>query len=104
MEEPTKICKKCNTEKLINYFYKQIRNRDGYFHYCKSCANSQSISWRENNPQRTKEINRLSKKNTINRCREYEKEKRRTDINFKLRKNLRGRLKKVLKKKMLRLN
>ena len=36
-----KICSKCNTEKLLDYFYKNKNKIDGYNVWCKQCMSSQ---------------------------------------------------------------
>lgn len=33
----TKVCSTCGEEKILGEFYKNIRNLDGYFGYCKKC-------------------------------------------------------------------
>lgn len=38
---PTKYCKKCDTTKSVNDFYKNHRTRDGLFHQCKDCCATQ---------------------------------------------------------------
>lgn len=38
----TKICNKCNKEKLIDFFGIQLTSKDGIRHICKSCTNNQS--------------------------------------------------------------
>lgn len=42
MENRTKICRLCNTEKPLKEFYKQSRNADGYEKRCKACISKYS--------------------------------------------------------------
>lgn len=42
----TKICRRCNTEKSINLFYKCRGMKDGYFNICKECQIPQGQKYR----------------------------------------------------------
>ena len=45
----TKICSKCNKEKLISEFPKCSRNKDGLDTHCKECRNLVNKNYRDNN-------------------------------------------------------
>jgi len=51
MSEPiiTKTCRICNIKKSIDNFYKNKRNKDGFFHECKSCHFENGKNWRNKN-------------------------------------------------------
>jgi hypothetical protein len=111
----TKICNKCNIRKLLNKFY--FGKRDNYyFRACKSCIIKVQLKryykkskeiikhqlkyYYKNKSKILKREKCYFKNNKkrlqINRTK-YMKEKRRTDIDFKLRCNLRSRIYCVLK-------
>ena len=80
-----KQCTKCNVVKSINEFYPDLRNTDGKQSQCRECQNKDKSKWRQNNTDYMKKYNR-----------QYQKERRANDINFRLAKNLRCRLRKAL--------
>ena len=45
-----KKCITCNQEKLLEDYYKNVRNLDGRFGECKKCCKVRNASWREKNP------------------------------------------------------
>ena len=83
-----------------------IKKRNSHEFKCRECWKLYDVRWR------SKEENRLKKKkykhqwDKINRTRinaynrEYENKRRKVDVNFKLRKNLRSRLNEVLRSKV----
>ena len=73
MDEDLKKCSKCKMECLKLNFYKDITRKDGLRIYCKSCTNQHHN-------------NRKEQRNA------YEKQKRKTDLNFKLASYMRNRL------------
>lgn len=92
-----KICNKCLATKSLLDFYKTPLSKDGYFNYCKSCANKITNIWKSKNPEKTKEIDRGVKKRRRSHYRNYERQKYNTDPIFRLKKSLRSRIRKVLK-------
>lgn len=58
----SKVCNKCNIARPVTDFYKQKRNRGGLMHQCKPCMNARSV--------------------------EYNRERRHTDDDFRLRHNV----------------
>ena len=73
-----KKCSKCKMECLKLNFYKDITRKDGLRIYCKSCTNQ----YRNNHKEQRNA---------------YEKQKRKTDLNFKLASYMRNRLYKAYK-------
>lgn len=80
----TKLCRKCGTERDVAEFYRERRNSDGLHSYCKPCERERvrnhptkrvrqaryyernrdkiladHVQWREANPERMKELNKL---------------------------------------------
>jgi len=56
----TKICKKCNIEKSVLLFYKQKRNKDGYWNSCIECEKKK---YNENSYIVKKRVSEYRKKN-----------------------------------------
>jgi hypothetical protein len=110
-----KICKKCNLEKDICEFYIKKISKDGYRNTCKTCDckasenqynnnkeyfSNKAKKWRETNEEKTKEnINKFylnnpdyrknyQKNNKVSINERY-KNRIKTDINFKVKENIR---------------
>jgi hypothetical protein len=81
----TKICSKCKRELEINQFTKATKSSDGLMWWCKKCSKETHKIYWENNKK-------LIEKQQI----KYRKNRRHNDINYKVLKNLRNRLWKVL--------
>ena len=56
----TKVCKKCLIEKPLTCFYKQKRNKDGYWNSCSDCDKKK---YRENVEERKNKISEYRKNN-----------------------------------------
>ena len=80
-----KQCTKCKVVKSCIDFYKSDKNNDGLEFRCKSCNNKETKKWVNNNREQYKEYQR-----------QYQKERKANDINFRLAINLRARLRKAL--------
>jgi hypothetical protein len=98
----SKICKKCNIEKILIEFYFDIC-ADNYRSICKCCDKKARLERRCRNLAKEKEYrknyyyaNRLEE---IRKSSEYERKRVKTDPNFKLRKILRQRIRKLIKNK-----
>lgn len=126
----TKVCKKCLNEKPVCLFYKQSRNKDGYWNSCVECEknkyreNSDKIKlrvyeYRKNNKEVVKETkkkyyekNRLRlleekkeyQQENRDKRREYLFRKYHNDINFKLTNNIRIRVRSYLRSKKINKN
>jgi hypothetical protein len=70
-----KQCSKCKKEKIHSEFHKDKRTKSGLYSACKSCHYECLKEWRKKNPERAKELNRISNKNW--REKNQEKEGRR---------------------------
>lgn len=55
-----KICSKCKLEKPLNRFSKRDKSIDGYRHWCKDCACLNSLQQRRANPEKYKEVDKLT--------------------------------------------
>jgi hypothetical protein len=123
----TKICKKCGIEKEYCEFDKDIRKKDGIRSKCKSCRREYINNYNEKNrdkyrkyrkiyywENREKELIRSREKHERNKEKEIEyrqknrekkakkeKEKYQNDNLYKLKINLRNRLKLFLKSKKI---
>lgn len=79
-----KICIKCKLELSIDNFYKDVRMKDNLFSYCKKCHNNICVKY-----------------HTQNKSQEYRKKyyynRYQNDINYKLKRLLRSRLKQAIK-------
>ena len=80
-----KQCSKCNVVKSINDFHKRADTIDGMQYYCRNCSAAGATIWLKNNKFHYNEYQR-----------QYQKERKANDINFKFAKNLRSRLRKAL--------
>lgn len=118
----TKICYKCKIEKSVSEFHKNCRKLDGYDYLCKECrkenaakyykANKDKINKQNKNyyefhkvevykrtsqyAKDNKELIKKFKKNFYNNHphydRDYIRKKSKTDINFRIKKNLSRRI------------
>lgn len=77
-----KVCSKCLIEKPITNFNKNKSRNDGYSQFCKECV---SVLDRLYRPKQRESRNL------------YQKNRRKTDINFKIADNLRRRLNQAIK-------
>lgn len=100
-----KICIKCNSEKELKHFVKSSRSKDGLENRCKDCdkkyrqTNKEKISKRgakyyENNLEKIKKYKLDNKESR----RIYENNRRKNDVNFRVLKNLRKSLHRLVKK------
>jgi len=112
-----KICSKCKIEKDVCEFYKNTAQLDGKRPECKVCSNKSSISYNQKNKEKVdgikqkyvdnnKEKVKKSKKGWFDKNPEYQKNwsaiKTKTDVIFKLKKNMRARLGVYLKTKNIK--
>ena len=103
-----KKCSKCKMECLKINFYKDITKSDGYRSSCKRCTNqyynenrNQIIEYKkkyylDNRDQINENHKNYNKQNRRN-INEYIKNRMKTDLNFKLTRNLRSRTSKAFK-------
>ena len=94
MNEDLKRCSKCKTEKLVIKFHKDNKQKDGLYYQCKAFRkqnyNENLVKFEKyflDNRDRIKDYY-LQNRAEINI---YKKNRRKTDLNFKLACNLRSR-------------
>jgi len=111
-----KKCSSCLKNKNFDCFYNNRRTPDGYAYLCKSCLSTYSKqykkqnkekialkkrNWYENNKEHALNYAATyyahNKEKVINKVIEYRRKRLHSDPEFKLRKNLRHRLGKLLK-------
>lgn len=88
-----KICKKCDIEKDISFFYLKKDNKDGYSTNCKECNIIYSREYREKNTEiineQRKEYREKNTENIKKRNKEYH-EKNKQEINEKMKNRLKN--------------
>ena len=82
-----KICSKCKLFFSKSDFYKDITKNDGYRSSCKRCTNQ----YYYNNQNRILDNHKIYIKNNRSKINAYERDKRKSDSNFKLHCNIRQR-------------
>lgn len=111
-----KHCPSCNKEKSKSDFYKNKRTPDGISYTCKSCMATYSKQYRANNEVKLAQLKKNwyannkkhvltyaatyyenNKESIIKKVVNYRSKRLKTDVNFKLQKNVRHRLGKLLK-------
>jgi hypothetical protein len=91
-----KTCSDCGTEKYESCFYKNGGGRAGLRSKCKDCINKQTKDFYQWNKEQYSEYHKkryVENKTEIRaKQREYEKKRLNSDIEFKIKKNLRIRM------------
>lgn len=119
----TKKCSKCYKIKSLLEFYKQSLSKDTYYSWCKYCTKKYKKQYRLKNKKILSYKDKIYQKNNLDKFRtnsaqfrknhpgyytiynrEYTSKRLKTDINFRLKFNLRSRIRKVLKGKNKSLN
>ena len=112
-----KTCTKCNQRKALTEFNKHCRMSDGLQSRCKVCRKAASKKWRQNNREKERASSRKYYQNNLEKRRAYDRkrgkrpevkkrknawqrERRKSDPQFKLAHNLRARLRMALKGKL----
>lgn len=70
----TKVCKRCNKEKIITDFCKKTKNKDGRHIYCKECENPLKAEYRKTHKEQAKKYRDTHKKNQKTYMKRYWKE------------------------------
>lgn len=102
-----KLCKACNTEKSFVEFHKNKLGKLGLATSCKKCVILRTKKWKLENRDKDRENKKVSfknfyeknKKREIARSANYLISRRKTDVGFKLRGDLRARLNGILQGK-----
>jgi hypothetical protein len=87
-----KICPKCKESKFNDEFYRDSSRKNGIQSYCKICKRKQKKKYDQTHKDENWLYNREYRQKHKEERRWYENNKRKTDIQWKLRKNLRNRL------------
>jgi hypothetical protein len=69
-----KICSKCNIEKEVCEFYKNVSNLDGKRPECKICSNKQSALYNQKNKEKLKKIKQKYVDNNKEKVRKSKKD------------------------------
>ena len=91
-----KTCSKCDNEKKLSEFNfrKDIQR---YRNECIQCSSIKHKEWRNNSPDKVKQIQKKYNEQNKGKISLYLKNKRETDVNFRLISNTRNRFYKSLK-------
>lgn len=98
-----KICTKCLIKKpLTREFFSRLKEaKDGFSFWCKTCSREYCREYHKANKElisiRNASRYQLEKQKCIKSSSEYIKDRTKRDINFKLRANLRSRLRRAIK-------
>ncbi len=96
-----KYCPKCNQDKDLSEFNNSSNSKDGLNRTCKSCVKIQNNKHYENNKtdkiKYASEYRNKNLKKVQNRLNNYYKNRRKTDIQFRLKENIRVRIYNSLK-------
>ena len=68
-----KKCKTCGEEKVFSEFSKHKRYADGYYYQCKVCMYKIAKDWKENNPDKVREMKRNYRSKNVEHCREMDR-------------------------------
>ena len=103
-----KLCSKCGNISLKSNFHKNKNRKDGLQSRCKFCVNEyylknndkiilKTTDWSKNNPEKVKQNQKKYNEQNKEKRNIYLKNKRETDVNFRLISNARNRIYKSLK-------
>ena len=97
-----KVCTKCGIEKPLSEFYKHKGCCLGIDSQCKKCKETARVIWRKKNKKKVLATERAYRENNRDKYNNYSnnyiKEKRKTDIGFKLNINISLAIRKALGK------
>lgn len=95
MEQKKKICAKCLCEKQLNEFGNRKNSKDGYRNQCKLCEKIKREEYKQNNPEKIKNIIKNWRKNNPEKIKQYNKKR----IRKPLTKDQKNKLKEYNKQK-----
>lgn len=108
METWLKICSVCKVEKPYSEFHKQNTAKDGHYFCCKECRKTYSQrDYQKRKEHIKKKVLKYYSENKNNlkiKRRKYQKDRIKTDPEFRITRNLRNRLYYVLENKMWKKN
>lgn len=111
LANPQKVCVTCNEPKDLSLFGKSSRNKGGVVPSCKECKNLQTRKWAKDNPEkartaiqkwndlnleRKRAVQAEYRKSNSKSIREWERNALATNVGYKLRRNLRQRIRAAL--------
>ena len=70
-EQKSKVCAKCNENKLLEEFYKQKAGKYGRISECKVCIKEYQAKYRANNLEKIKEKRAKYRANNLEKIKEY---------------------------------
>jgi hypothetical protein len=92
-----KLCSNCNTLKSYSDFYKSRQTKDGYYCHCKVCIRLYKNQYTIRCPEKRKQWRKTSNSSHRLQRNLYQLNKKKYDINFKIRKLVSDRILKALK-------
>jgi hypothetical protein len=93
-----KFCKRCSTNKLKSEFGLLSKSSDKLSYSCKLCLYARIKKWGKENITKVRKNKAKYKLNNKEKSRAYERNRRKTDADFKLKTNMRHRLTSSFKK------
>ena len=87
-----KICSKCKQQKNVNEFYKKSSTKSGITSQCKVCINLYNKEYADKNREFVLQAKRNWKTKNRRYCNQYCKNRKQSDIQYRLSCNLRTRL------------
>lgn len=117
-----KICTTCNIKKLLTEFPKRYKGSyDGHRNECYDCKNIRHIAykdknrqkfyeyhkeysktWMVNNREKSRDYTKKWTQKNLEKRRKYDTAQRKNNTNYRIKKNLRGRIRSVLKNKWIK--
>lgn len=106
-----KVCTNCDNYKPLSKFYNDKRASDGKTSQCKECRKRNVKKWQKKNPEKVKKYKKKWRQNNLKYHKNYNekwckenrerinkrrRERRKTDLNFKLKECLRRRINKAI--------
>lgn len=96
-ETGLKVCSTCKKELPLSMFRKRASSSDGLMYQCKDCKNKIDDSYRRSERGKIAAEKDRKRRRILGIENEYEKRRRKSDLNFNLRCRLRSRLHTALK-------
>jgi hypothetical protein len=89
--EDYKTCTECGQPRLLKYFYKHRRTKDGYTYECSDCIKANVHAWQKANPKRANEGRRRWQKQNRELLSERARQEREENPDSALERNRRHR-------------
>jgi len=89
---PVKVCSKCNTEQPISNYCKNKSRKDGLHNWCNTCSSNRARNYYKDNKEIIKARSKTDYYQNKDKKREYKREytrnRRNTDLLFKIKDNI----------------